>query len=243
MPGRAGVGEPSGPMTDSARVFAEFHRRLRAFVSRRVRNPADVDDIVQDTFLRIHRHLARVRGSERLAAWVFQVARNVMVDHYRRGRRPSEDLAGEHGAIEAAMEGGDDGPSADFEELAACLVPMIESLPPADREAIDLSEIRGLTQRDASARAGLTLSGMKSRVQRARRKLKALLLDCCRIELDRRGGVVAHEPRGEACGPCRPQASGAGPSRTTGARRCDKRRATRGRTPRLDEVPGRRPPL
>ena len=83
----------------------------------------------------------------------------------------------------------------ELEELAAWLAPMIESLPPADREAIDLSEIKALTQRAAADRARVTLSGMKSRVQRARRRLKAMLLDCCRIELDRRRRIVAHEPR------------------------------------------------
>jgi RNA polymerase sigma-70 factor (ECF subfamily) len=66
-------------------IFAAFHRRLRAFVSRRVRNPADVDDVLQETFLRIHRHLGAVRSSDRLAAWVFQIARNTLIDHYRRG--------------------------------------------------------------------------------------------------------------------------------------------------------------
>jgi RNA polymerase sigma-70 factor (ECF subfamily) len=80
-----------------------------------------------------------------------------------------------------------DATEAEFRELAACLTPMAGLLPAPDREAIELSEIQGLTQREASARAGVTLSGMKSRLQRARRKLKAMLVDCCRIELDSAG--------------------------------------------------------
>jgi RNA polymerase sigma-70 factor (ECF subfamily) len=188
---------------DSGVVFAEFQRRLRAVVSRRVRNAADVEDIVQETFLRIHRHLAQVRGADRLAAWVFQVARSAMVDHFRRQRQPGDPLSDEHELPAPPDSAGGPGPASEFEELAACLAPMIESLPPADREAIDLTEIKGLTQRAASTHAGVTLSGMKSRVQRARRKLKAMLLDCCRIELDRRGGIVGHEARDGACEPCR----------------------------------------
>jgi RNA polymerase sigma-70 factor (ECF subfamily) len=200
MPERAAASDRSSRMSaDSAVVFAEFQRRLRAFVSRRVRNAADVEDIVQETFLRIHRHLAEVRGADRLAAWVFQVARSAMVDHFRRQRHPGEALSEEHELLASPDAGGGSGPASEFEELAACLAPMIESLPPADHEAIDLSEIKGFTQRQASTRVGVTLSGMKSRVQRARRKLKAMLLDCCRIELDRRGGIVGHEPRDGAC--------------------------------------------
>jgi RNA polymerase sigma-70 factor (ECF subfamily) len=209
MPLRAAAGSSSTEtIRDTAGVFGEFQRRLRAFVARRVRNAADVEDVVQETFLRIHRNLAQVRRDERLAAWVFQVARSALADHYRR-QRPRTDVS-EDREREPSEDPEDAGaaPANELEELAACLTPMIESLPRADREAIELSEIAGLTQRQASSRAGVTLSGMKSRVQRARRKLKAMLLDCCRIELDGRGGVVGHEPHGRGCEPCRPSAAG-----------------------------------
>jgi RNA polymerase sigma-70 factor (ECF subfamily) len=221
MPERAAVSERSrGPTADSVAVYAEFQRRLRAFISRRVRNSADVEDILQDTFLRIHRHLAQVRAPERLSAWVFQVARSAMIDHHRR-RRPQEVPREDHEASTAAAAPPVPGSPSELEELAACLAPMIESLPALDREAVDLSEIRGLTQREASVRAGVTLSGMKSRVQRARRKLKAMLLDCCRVELDRRGGVVAHEAREGRCEPCGPRLSSrSGRGDPTGVRRC-----------------------
>jgi RNA polymerase sigma-70 factor (ECF subfamily) len=203
-------------------VFAAFHRRLRAFVSRRVRNSADVDDVLQETFLRIHRHLGAVRSSDRLAAWVFQIARNTLIDHYRRaadGRGIVEPQLPEE-IRETEAEGTDD-----FEQVAACLAPMISSLPPCDRLAVQMTEIDGLTQGEASRRAAVSLSGMKSRVQRARRKLKAMLLECCRIELDRRGGIVEYEPRANGCGPC-----GCGPSPASSPARAaqskgDRRRA------------------
>ena len=89
-----------------------------------------------------------------------------MVDHFRRQRPPGEPLSEEHERPATPDARAGTGAASELEELAACLAPMIESLPPADREAIDLSEIKGLTQRAASSRAGVTLSGMKSRVQR-----------------------------------------------------------------------------
>ncbi len=214
MPGRAAASNPTPSLTaDSESVFAEFHRRLRAFVSRRVGTAADTDDVLQETFLRIHRTLGGLRSADRLSAWVFQVARSAIVDHYRR-RRPSEPLDDN----EWPADDREDRASVlarERDELAGCLAPMVASLPTADREAIQLSEIQGLTQREASSRACLSLSGMKSRVQRARRKLKAMLLDCCRIELDRRGGIVSHEPREGACEPCQP----------SGVRSCGAQRA------------------
>lgn len=83
-------------------------------------------------------------------------------------------------------------------ELAGCLRSLMDHLSPRHREAITLTEVEGLTQAAAAARLGMSVSGMKTRVQRARRQLKALLLDCCQVQLDRRGGVMGYRVRGRA---------------------------------------------
>ena len=67
---------------------------------------------------------------------------------------------------------------------------MLEGLPPDHWEALYLTEYEGLTQKELAERLGIGLSGAKSRVQRARARLKAMLLDCCHFELDRRGRVT-----------------------------------------------------
>ncbi len=87
-------------------------------------------------------------------------------------------------------------------ELSSCLEPMIAALPEAYRDAIRSTELDGQTQGDAARRAGMSLSGMKSRVQRARRQLKNMLEECCQIELDRRGGIVDYSARDPAKSPC-----------------------------------------
>ena len=72
---------------------------------------------------------------------------------------------------------------------------MIEGLPDAYREAIVLTEFEGLTQKELADRLGISLSGAKSRVQRARGQLKQMLLGCCQFEFDRRGGIIDCKPR------------------------------------------------
>jgi len=72
---------------------------------------------------------------------------------------------------------------------------MLEGLPPAHRQALQMTEYEGLTQREATGRLGPSVSGAKSRVQRARTRLKTLLLDCCHFELDRRVQVVNYYDR------------------------------------------------
>jgi RNA polymerase sigma-70 factor (ECF subfamily) len=197
------------PGCDTHQIWAEFSSRLRGFIARRVDSDADVDDILQDVFLRIHQHVGSLERRERLVAWLFQVTRNAIVDYYRAPGRRRELPSGapldlERGQAPAwgEFEEGDGASSEARHELAACLGPMIAQLPPPYRDAVTLIDLDGLPQLEAAARAGLSLSGMKSRVQRGRRALEHLLHDCCRIELDAGGHIMDYQPRRASGGPC-----------------------------------------
>jgi RNA polymerase sigma-70 factor (ECF subfamily) len=186
--------------TDSQGVWEDFHGRLRSFVSRRVKQTAEADDVVQEIFLHIHRNLSTVKDEARLPAWIFTIARNAIVDYFRKNSRPTETLA-EDFDLPAPTEQHEIDNSA-FQELAHCLEPMIEGLPESYRDAIRLTELRGVAQSQAAKQTGLSVSGMKTRVQRARRKLKTMLFQCCEIQFDNRRGVVAYQPRSGSCCPC-----------------------------------------
>jgi RNA polymerase sigma-70 factor, ECF subfamily len=191
-------------------LWEELHGKLREFISRRIRNQSDADDLVQRVLLQIVKGLGSLRDAERLHAWVYRAARNVIVDYYRsstvRREVPSggtEDLALADGADSQAPSADDE--RAALQELAACMTPMIRQLPPAYREAITLADLEGVNQAEAAARVGVSVSGMKSRIQRGRKQLKAVLEECCRVHIDRRGTIVAYDPRTPrscGCGKC-----------------------------------------
>ena len=200
---------------DTQQLWTAFGERLRAFIRRRVESDADTDDILQEVFLRIHRHADTVERHERLVSWLSQVTRNAIADYYRAPVRRRELLAGAPSDLEDAggrsWDTDEDGSSESLEarrELAACLRPMIEQLPPRYRTAVMLVDLEGVLQKEAAARSGISLSGMKSRVQRGRQALEHLLHDCCRIEFDAGGRITDYQPRGDGCGPC---ASDCGP--------------------------------
>jgi RNA polymerase sigma-70 factor, ECF subfamily len=189
----------STPETEA--IWHEFHERLRAFISRRVPRPADAEDILQEVFVRIHRSIGSLQNREQPAPWLFQVTRNAIVDHLRAGNSQADAQPDDFDP--PAANDGDD--RSEVLELSRCIEPMIAALPENYREAIQLTDLNGLTQIEAAQRSGLTFSGMKSRVQRARRQLKDMLIDCCRIELDRRGAIVDYSVRDVSkspCGPC-----------------------------------------
>ena len=137
---------------------------------------------------------------------VYRTARNVIVDYYRSSTARREVASGDPEDLAAASDErqapSPDDERAALQELAACMAPMIRQLRP-DREAVTLADLEGVSQADAAVRAGVSISGMKSRIQRGRQQLKAVLKECCRVQLDRRGTIVGFDPRkSDSCGPC-----------------------------------------
>jgi RNA polymerase sigma-70 factor, ECF subfamily len=185
-------------------AWRELHDQLLGFIARRVRTHEDAEDILQEVMLRIHRASGELEHVEHLTGWIYRIASNAIVDHYRRPAR-RELPAGSQGDVEVPDKAeptslADAPDTVELRaELARCLSPLLERLPASYRQALELTEVEGLTQVEAAARLGLSVSGMKTRVQRGRRRLEELLLDCCHVELDRRGGVTGYRSRRGRC--------------------------------------------
>lgn len=172
-----------------AGYWKEHEARLRGYIAKRVSDRDDVDDILQDVYLKAHASLGTVKSPGRLTAWLFRIAANAVVDHYR-ARKPGDELPEDLAAPVPERDV--------LAELAGCLQPLIADLPDAYRTALLLSEIEGVPQKDVAARLGLSLSGAKSRIQRGREKLRQRLLRCCDIATSR-GGIVDYEVRDTNC--------------------------------------------
>jgi len=207
----------SAPAIPDEATWAAFLTRLRSYVGRRV-DAAQRDDLLGDILLRLVQNQSQPAGAERPLAWMYRVAGNAITDHHRRRavERRALQAAGQDAAIDrtAAAESDLAG------DLAQCLVPLIRQLPEIYAEALMLTEIEGLTQAEAARRLGISVSGVKSRVQRGRRQLKRNVLQCCAVELDRRGGIVAVAPRMTTA--TAPDCGGAGekPGGRCGGRSC-----------------------
>ncbi len=192
-------------------LWQQMHDGLHAFIAQRVNDDNYVDDILQDIFERVHRQIDSVNDPRRLVSWIYRVTRNAIIDHYRKSGRRREITSGLISEFEVFDEGLNSSEAAPRDEgkesrleLAGCLRPMIERLSQDYRDAITLVEIDGLTQQAAAQQMGISLSGMKSRVQRGRKQLKQMLEDCCLIQLDRRRAIIDYDVRDNGCDSCRP---------------------------------------
>jgi len=170
-------------------VWSKLSDDLRSFIRRRMPDEHVAEDVLQETFVRIHRGIVSISESDRLEAWVYQITRNVIADHYRKQvANPVEH------DIDVAEETNDSLPTLPS-RAAEWLQELIRQLPDTYREAVQLSEIEGLPLRVVAERLGLSLSGVKSRVQRGRASLRESLNQCCRFEFDRRGNLLDCEPK------------------------------------------------
>lgn len=182
-------------------MWRDVIAQVRAFVGRRIADPDRAEDLVGEILLRIHRSLGTVDDRERLAHWVSRVARNAVVDEYRRAARSHEDLVAT--PADVGVEQPDDDAAGVLAELARCLRPLLPGLPAEQRRAVEMIDLDGMSQADAARREGVSLSGMKSRVQRGRRRLAELLDRCCALTLDARGLPMDYRPSADCrgCGP------------------------------------------
>jgi RNA polymerase sigma-70 factor (ECF subfamily) len=159
---------------------------LRGWLRRRLANTGEADDLLQDLFLKALRQGERFCSVQNARAWLFEVARNTLADHLRVARHTVElpdDLSAPSDEADTV------------DTLTACLPRVLSELSAEDREAITLCDLQGMSQADFAAARGLNLSAAKSRIQRARLRLKQRMTQVCQVRLDDTGHVADFVPR------------------------------------------------
>ncbi|MEU2253434.1 sigma-70 family RNA polymerase sigma factor [Nocardia xishanensis] len=185
---------------DLEQLWRRFSSDLRAFIARRVSRQEDAEDILSIVFLRMATSLDNLRDQDRLLGWMYAITRNAITDYYRSASHRRELSVDAVPDNPSTGEGELDADAAAEKELASCLVPMLSGLPAEQAAAVKMVDFDARTHAAAASEAGISVSGMKSRVQRGRAALQARLHACCQISQDRTGHVHDYQPRDGACG-------------------------------------------
>lgn len=187
-------------------LYRSLRQPIRAYLERRLHhNPEVAEDLLHDVFVKIHERAGRVERGDRIESWIWAIARNALVDRQRR-QKPSEPIE------EAPTEPID---PREVGPLHRTVRAFLDCIGEPYREALVLADLEGVPQTQLAKRLGLSHSGAKSRVQRARSKMAALIQQCCHLEFDRYGNVINYTPRGPkcpGCGPVEPLEAGEPPS-------------------------------
>ena len=176
--------------------WADTLDRLRAFVAKRVGDRELAADITQDIVVRSIASGALQRVDNPVA-WLYRSARNAVIDHYRT-HHPHDSIDSDDRWPDPEANDGE--PNDATRELSRCLQPLLAQLSPTARDALTRVDIEGHTNQHVADTLGLSVSGMKSRVQRARRDLKELLERCCIVEVDSVGAITDYRRNTGSCG-------------------------------------------
>jgi RNA polymerase sigma-70 factor (ECF subfamily) len=174
----------------------EYRDAVHRFLRRRVADPSDAEDLLQDVLLKVHQALPGLDPATPLKPWLYRIARNASVDFYRRRSR-QKGAAALH--PEDLWYGGE--PEA-AHDLDRCIEPMIRRLPEPSAALLRRIDLEGQSQRDYAAERGLAYSTVKSRVQSARAELRRLFGQCCHFGLDAQGNVMDYTRKSDTCKDC-----------------------------------------
>jgi len=179
------------------RIWEVFGEQLRGYISRRISDSSSIDDILQDVFVKIHSNIETLDDETKIRSWVYQITRNTIIDYYRRRKIIHEDIE----TVHVAEEPDEETPA---QEIASGLRTIVESLPEKYAEALLFVEFQGMSQIELAKKLGISLSGAKSRVQRARSMVRDSLMNCCHFQFDRYGTIIDSVP---VCCCCCPSSS------------------------------------
>ena len=179
-----------------SQMAEQFRTEIFAYIQTRVGDRCAADDLTQETFLKVQNALAKGTEPEHLRGWLFQIARNAVIDFLKKRPRfvPFEE---EHAISKAESQ---DSVDDEFRRrLFSYTLNVIETFPIEDREALTLTEIDGLSREELASELGISLTAAKSRVHRARAKLRKTVEECCRLVTDPYGRVIDWKKRGMPC--------------------------------------------
>lgn len=164
----------------------ELYQPLFFFVKNRISNYEDAEDITQEVFLKLSK--SDLENVSNVRSWVYTIAKNTITDYYRKRKLLTEEI------VENTIDNSTDS-SNTLEELSTCVAFYINQLPEEYKVIMELSEIDEISQKDIAKKLDLNYITVRSKVQRGRKKIRALFDQCCSIEQGARGSILGYKKK------------------------------------------------
>jgi RNA polymerase sigma-70 factor, ECF subfamily len=171
------------------KIWLQFHDRLLAFIMKSISDKAIAEDILQEVFVKIHHKLNTLDDSTKLQPWIYQIARNQVADHFRSIKKGKEGSLTGIENIEVTES------NEVIEEAVQDVINFMDAMPPEHCDPLCAIEIDGLSVKQYAEREGISYAAAKSRVQRSRKMLKEMMMNCCDYQFDKYGKVISITPK------------------------------------------------
>lgn len=177
-------------------IWTNVYEKLFGFISKHSINKDDVNDIIQDTFLKVKTNIDSLRNPAKVESWIFQIARNTINDFFREKKKFIEtgENTNEVSIEPDAFEEEDIKVKIQTQEFSQYAGFIVSELPEKYRNAVYMADIEGLSMKEVAEELNISVSGAKSRVQRGRKMIKEIILKCCEVNTDKYGNIVDYEP-------------------------------------------------
>lgn len=179
------------PSCDVPAIWLAHKKELYNFIYKRVKDRELSEDILQEVLLKVYKFCLSKNGVRNLRSWLFQIAQNTIVDHYRKSSKYTDRDVPDVAAEDENMA---------YKEAVNFIEPMLGFLPEEYSVPLKMADIDGIKQAEIAVKLGLTLPATKSRIQRARQLLKAEFITCCNFETDAQGNLVSFDIK-DSCTP------------------------------------------
>lgn len=173
-------------------VWTKYHEDIQRFIFSKVKNKTITDDILQDTFIKIHTKLHTLKDITKLKSWCFTIARNSILDYWKTTNKTFEIANFES---ETELE-------ENIHTEKDCLRGILKNLPKKYRDPLFLSDIKGLKQEEVAKQLKQPLPTTKSQILRARKLIAEGFMQCCGFVLNDQGKLVGEIQDKENCKVC-----------------------------------------
>lgn len=176
---------------DVPALWLEHQNELRNFIFNRLKDRDQTEDILQEVLMKVYKFCLSTSGVKNLRSWLFQIAHNTMIDHYRRQSKYSSSEVPEFPQEDENLA---------YKDATEYIKPMLGFLPEAYALPLQMADLDGIKQKEIAKRLGLTLTATKTRIQRARQLLKEEFITCCHLETDSTGNLISFSIK-DSCKP------------------------------------------
>ena len=173
-------------------IWERYHQEVKQFILSKIKDKYIANDLLQETFIKIHTKKESLQNIGKLKSWIFTIARNTVLDYLKQSTKTREFFDTDSIVEERKIE----------HNASDCLHGIIKHLPEKYRDPLFLSDIRGIKQADIAQQLKLQLSTTKSRIQRARKQIAQGFIECCGYKLNQKGYLVGEIKDNEDCKLC-----------------------------------------
>jgi RNA polymerase sigma-70 factor, ECF subfamily len=176
-------------MLSMENIWLQMHDKLLAYILKSIPDKAIAEDLLQEVFIRIHNKINTLADDTKLQAWIYQVTRNLIADHFRSTKKENN------------MQSGDDGKINDYEltdvmeEAVQDIINFMDAMPAEHCDPLCATELEGISIKEYAVRKGISYTAAKARVQRSRKMLKEMMMECCHYQFDKYGTVISITPK------------------------------------------------